>query len=157
MALFSLKKLYRRREAFTTLFFQSDGFGLFLWRKSARQGGLAFDSAGKKQKIKPFQSATFCSKRAISSVRRYTVSSVSPVIITSHVLTRNRYLISRTPLTCSGMTGNHTGLQGISLYFTASQKGEFDNREQIKARREVDNVVEGNYDQQQKRGFSMRR
>lgn len=30
-------------------------------------------------------------------------------------------------------------------------------REQIKARREVDNVVEGNYDQQQKRGFSMKR
>ena len=29
--------------------------------------------------------------------------------------------------------------------------------EQIKARREVDNVVEGNYDQQQKRGFSMRK
>ena len=46
---------------------------------------------------------------------------------------------------------------GDFLYFTASQKGEFDNREQIKARREVDNVVEGNYDQQQKRGFSMRR
>ena len=40
---------------------------------------------------------------------------------------------------------------------TARQKGEFDNREQIKARREVDNVVKGNYDQQQKRGFSMRR
>ena len=46
---------------------------------------------------------------------------------------------------------------GDSLYFTAKQKGGFDNREQIKARREVDNVVEGNYDQQQKRGFSMRR
>ena len=46
---------------------------------------------------------------------------------------------------------------GDFLYFTARQKGEFDNREQIKARREVDNVVEGNYDQQQKRGFSMRR
>ena len=46
---------------------------------------------------------------------------------------------------------------GDFLYFTASQKGEFNNREQIKARREVDNVVEGNYDQQQKRGFSMRR
>ena len=59
-------------------------------------------------------SATFCSKRAISSVRRYTVSSVSPVIITSHVLTRNRYLISRTPLTCSGMTDNHIKRQGIS-------------------------------------------
>ena len=44
-----------------------------------------------------------------------------------------------------------------TLYITARQKGEFDNREQIKARREVDNVVEGNYDQQQKRGFSMRR
>ena len=46
---------------------------------------------------------------------------------------------------------------GDFLYFTARQKGEFDNREQIKARQEVDNVVEGNYDQQQKRVFSMRR
>lgn len=46
---------------------------------------------------------------------------------------------------------------GDFLYFTAKQKSGFDNREQIKARREVDNVVEGNYDQQQKRGFSMRR
>lgn len=36
---------------------------------------------------------------------------------------------------------------GDFLYFTARQKGEFDNREQIKARREIDNVVEGNYDQ----------
>ena len=33
----------------------------------------------------------------------------------------------------------------------------FDNREQIKARREIDNVVEGHYDHQQKQGFSMRR
>jgi len=46
---------------------------------------------------------------------------------------------------------------GDFLYFTAKQKGELDSWEQIKARREVDNVVEGNYDQQQKRGFSMRR
>ena len=46
---------------------------------------------------------------------------------------------------------------GDFLFFTARQKGEFDNREQIKARREVDNVVEGNYDQQQKKGFSMKR
>ena len=46
---------------------------------------------------------------------------------------------------------------GDFLNFTAKQKGGFDNREQIKARREVDNVVEGNYDQQQKRGFSMRK
>ena len=46
---------------------------------------------------------------------------------------------------------------GDFLYFTAKQKGGLDNREQIKARREVDNVVEGNYDQQQKKGFSMRR
>ena len=44
---------------------------------------------------------------------------------------------------------------GDFLYFTARQKGEFDNRKQIKARREVDNVVEGNYDQQQKRVFSI--
>ena len=36
--------------------------------------------------------------------------------------------------------------------FHSQAKGEFDNREQIKARREVDNVVEGNYDQQQKKG-----
>ncbi|WP_195435213.1 mobilization protein [Parabacteroides merdae] len=46
---------------------------------------------------------------------------------------------------------------GDFLYFTARQKGELDNRQQIKARREVDNVVEGHYDQQQKRGFSMGR
>ena len=46
---------------------------------------------------------------------------------------------------------------GNFLYITATQKGKLDNREQIKARREVDNVVEGQYDQQQKRGFSMRR
>ena len=46
---------------------------------------------------------------------------------------------------------------GDFLYFTARQKGEFDNREQIKVRREVDNVVEGNYDKRQKKGFLMRR
>ena len=46
---------------------------------------------------------------------------------------------------------------GDFLYLTAKQKGNLDSREQIKARREVDNVVEGDYDQQQKRGFSMRR
>jgi len=46
---------------------------------------------------------------------------------------------------------------GDFLYITATQKGKLDNREQIKARREVDNVVEGHYDQQQKKGFSMRR
>lgn len=46
---------------------------------------------------------------------------------------------------------------GDFLYFTAKQKGGFDNREQIKARRVVSNVVEGNYDQQQKLGRSMRR
>ena len=46
---------------------------------------------------------------------------------------------------------------GDFLYITATQKGKLDNREQIKARREVDNVVEGRYDQQQKIGFSMRR
>lgn len=43
------------------------------------------------------------------------------------------------------------------LYITAMQKGKLDNREQIKARREVDNVVEGHYDQQQKKGVSIRR
>ena len=46
---------------------------------------------------------------------------------------------------------------GDFLYFTANQKGNFDSRQQIKARREVDNVVEGDYDQQQKKGVSMRR
>ena len=44
----------------------------------------------------------------------YTVLSVSPVIITSPVLMRNRYRTSRTPLTCSGMTDNHIRRQGIS-------------------------------------------
>ena len=46
---------------------------------------------------------------------------------------------------------------GDFLYFTAKQKGDFDSREQIKARREVDNVVDGHYDHSVKRGFSMRR
>lgn len=46
---------------------------------------------------------------------------------------------------------------GDFLYITATQKGKLDNREQIKARREVDNVVDGHYDQQQEKGFSMRR
>ena len=46
---------------------------------------------------------------------------------------------------------------GDFLYITAKQKGNLDNREQIKTRREIDNVVEGDYDQQQKRGLSMRR
>ena len=46
---------------------------------------------------------------------------------------------------------------GNFLYITAQQKGKLDNREQIKARREVDNVVDGHYDQQQKRGDSIRR
>lgn len=43
------------------------------------------------------------------------------------------------------------------LYITAKQKGNLDNWERIKAKREADNVVEGDYDQQQKRSFSMRR
>lgn len=46
---------------------------------------------------------------------------------------------------------------GDFLYFTAKQKGDFDSRQQIKARREVTNVVEGNYNQQQKLGRLMRR
>ena len=46
---------------------------------------------------------------------------------------------------------------GDFLYFTAKRKGDFDSRQQIKARREVTNVVEGNYNQQQKLGRLMRR
>ncbi len=46
---------------------------------------------------------------------------------------------------------------GNFLYFTAKQKGDFDSREQIKARREVDNVVDGHYDHTFKRGISLRR
>lgn len=46
---------------------------------------------------------------------------------------------------------------GDFLYLTAKQKGDLDNQEQIKAKREVENVVEGRYDYQQKRGFSVRR
>ena len=46
---------------------------------------------------------------------------------------------------------------GDFLYLTAKQKGDLDSREQIKAKREVENVVEGRYDYQQKRGFSIRR
>ena len=39
------------------------------------------------------------------------------------------------------------------LYFSAKHKGDLDSRKQINARREVDN----DYDNQQKRGFSVRR
>ena len=46
---------------------------------------------------------------------------------------------------------------GDFLYLTAKQKGNLDSREQIKVRREVNIVVEGDYDQQQKKGFSMKR
>lgn len=46
---------------------------------------------------------------------------------------------------------------GDFLYLTAKQKGDLDSREQIKAKREVENVVDGHYDYQQKRGFSVRR
>ena len=46
---------------------------------------------------------------------------------------------------------------GDFLYFTANRKGDFDSREQIKARREVDNVVDGHYDYTIKRGLSMKR
>lgn len=35
---------------------------------------------------------------------------------------------------------------GDFLYLTAKQKGDLDSREQIKAKREVDNVVDGHYD-----------
>ena len=45
---------------------------------------------------------------------------------------------------------------GDFLYFTAKQKGNFDSREQIKAQREIDNVVDGHYDHSIKRGISMR-
>lgn len=46
---------------------------------------------------------------------------------------------------------------GDFLCFTAKQKGNFDSREQIKAQREIDNVVDGHYDHTNKRGFSMRK
>jgi len=46
---------------------------------------------------------------------------------------------------------------GDFLYFSAKQKGNLDSHERVKAQLEVKNVVEGHYDHQQKRGFSMRR
>lgn len=46
---------------------------------------------------------------------------------------------------------------GNFLYLTAKQKGDLDSRKQIKAKREVENVLEGRYDYLQKRGFSVRR
>ena len=36
----------------------------------------------------------------------------------------------------------------IGIYFIAKQKGRLDNREHVKVRRKVDNVMEGNFDQQ---------
>ena len=46
---------------------------------------------------------------------------------------------------------------GDFLCLTAKQKGNFDSREQIKAQREIDNVVDGHYDHTIQRGFSMKR
>lgn len=46
---------------------------------------------------------------------------------------------------------------GDFLYLTAKQKGDLDSREQIKAKRHVDNVVDGHYDYQQKSCFTVRR
>lgn len=46
---------------------------------------------------------------------------------------------------------------GDFLYISTKQKGNLDSREPVKAQREVENVVEGRYDYQQKRGFSMGR
>lgn len=46
---------------------------------------------------------------------------------------------------------------GDFLCLTAKQKGNFDSREQIKAQREIDNVVDGHYDHTIKRGVSMKR
>lgn len=43
------------------------------------------------------------------------------------------------------------------LYLTAKQKGDLDSQEQIKAKREIENAVEGHYDYQQRRNFSVRR
>ncbi|WP_369685018.1 hypothetical protein [Bacteroides acidifaciens] len=46
---------------------------------------------------------------------------------------------------------------GDFLCFIAKQKGNFDNREQIKAQREIDNVVDGHYEHTIKGGGSMKR
>lgn len=48
-------------------------------------------------------------KRATFSGKRYTVSSVWPVIITNLALTPSRHRTSRLSLTCSEMTGNLIG------------------------------------------------
>ena len=45
---------------------------------------------------------------------------------------------------------------GDFLCLTAKQKGNFDSREQIKAQREIDNVVRDNYEHTIKRGVSVR-
>lgn len=41
--------------------------------------------------------------------------------------------------------------------FSAKQKGNLDSHEQIKAKREIGNVVEGHYDHLRQQGFSMKR
>ena len=46
---------------------------------------------------------------------------------------------------------------GDFFCFTAKQKGNFDSREQIKAQREIDNVVDEHYEHTIKRGVSMKR
>ena len=90
-------------------------------------------------------------RKAVHSVIRFTRDYYKPRFDTEQVSD------IKSALNLFGDDRQSHQAAGDFLYFTAKQKGGFDNREQIKARREVDNVVEGNYDQQPKRGFSMRK
>ncbi len=98
-------------------------------------------------------SVSCCSKRVTSSVRRYTVSSVSPVIITSYVLTRNRYLTSRAPLTCSGMTDNHIRRQGISCISPPSKRVNLTTESKSKPDRRLTMWWNGIMTSSRKEGF----
>ena len=55
------------------------------------------------------------------------------------------------------MTDNYVGQQEVSHISQPNKREKFNNRQQINTEREDDIVVEEHYDQQQERGFSMRR
>lgn len=94
-----------------------------------------------------------CSKRATSSAKQYSYPFDKGLLQAPRFDTEQVSDI-KSAINLFGDDKQSHRAAGDFLYFTAKQKGGFDNRKQIKAQREVDNVVEGNYDQQQKRGAS---
>ena len=90
-------------------------------------------------------------RKAVHSVIRFTRDYYKPRFDTEQVSD------IKSALNLFGDDRQSHQAAGDFLYFTAKQKGNLDSREQVKVQREVNNVVEGHYEHQQKQGFSMRR